>query len=513
MKKHFLVLSVWIPVALYGVASAQEPGASPVPAGSASSANSSTSSEGPPPSAAPPAASQQQPLAGDRAPGELELERKRIDELNQRVTDLAAALDQARASEAEAQEGSASVRKLELYGFFDASFAKITPIRRTRTLTVNGQPQNRKVSFWDGIMPDHGQFLMTNINLYIASQLTHTVSSLVELRFGYQPLGEETNYSAAGMTQYQRTDTSVRDNLSGSPYYLGGMSVVRAQVRWQPHDAIGIMVGRFLTPFGIWNVDHGTPILPTVRYPALMTYRIIPLAQTGAQALGRFFVYDSGYVDYALTASNGRTPTDGWTSLASSYGGGIRLKFTHDTPEFTASFGGYGYAGTYKDVSKRIDSMSPFHVNTDVTEAYKEQAWALDAQVKFKGVWLQAEAAQRRVGYTTRPGRMYGGTARSTTEFEADFVSTAVYGFLGYELPLSRWIGSTKIMPYLMAERMTDNDNTYYKGTGYYAGLNVKPIPAVALKAEGLCYLHENDDTQPMPMNFWGLSTQVAVAF
>jgi hypothetical protein len=157
--------------------------------------------------------------------------------------------------------------------------------------------------------------------------------------------------------------------------------------------------------------------------------------------------------------------------------------------------------------------MSPFHVTTDTAEAYREQAFSVDAQVKFKGVWLQAEAAQRRVNYTSRPGRLYGGTARSKTELEADYVSSAVYGFLGYELPLSRWIGSTKIMPYLMAERMIDNDNTYYKGTGYYAGINVKPIPAVALKAEGLCYLHENDKTQPMPMNFWGLSTQLAVAF
>ena len=47
----------------------------------------------------------------------------------------------------------------------------------------------------------------------------------------------------------------------------GSIILERAYIQWSKLDWLGVRVGQFLTPYGIWNVDHGTPTLITMFRP------------------------------------------------------------------------------------------------------------------------------------------------------------------------------------------------------------------------------------------------------
>jgi hypothetical protein len=121
---------------------------------------------------------------------------------------------------AELQEGQAQISaeppsdlgKTKVFGFFATSFAKIDYSRKDSALKL--------------VIPLGGNssFLLTSLNVYLANQITQHLKFLAELRFTYQPLGTEISREAyyvlpAGSkmnlgTQYERTDTTVRDPSS-----------------------------------------------------------------------------------------------------------------------------------------------------------------------------------------------------------------------------------------------------------------------------------------------------------
>lgn len=429
--------------------------------------------------------------AGDGRLDALELEnaalRERLDRVEQRLDDVeTAAFDEA--------AGSEELERLTVSGFFDVSFARFF---------------TDEDSMFDGILPEHGSFFLQNLNLYFNSQLTDTVSSLIELHFTPLPMGQEEAYEIAGMgVDYERTDTTVATPFTDEKVALGGVGIERAYLKWQPRDWFGVVVGRYLTPYGIWNVDHGTPLLLTVRYPYVQILQIVPSHQLGLQALGRFIPRNGFFIDYAITLSNGRGPTESAWDLDENKGAGLRLRFAYEGDDVKVAVGGYGYVGDVTDIKKTMVVTPSFDVDIETTEEYREYATSVDIRIEAFGVLFQTEWARGLNLYSVRPLR----TSSRGPGYQPDYVASSCYGLLGYTLPVARFIGGVLITPYVMYE-YAENDDTAVERIGrgqvIAGGLNVKVLPEVAIKAE---YGHKFT-TEIGHSNFDMVAAQIAVAF
>lgn len=206
-------------------------------------------------------------------------------------------------------------------------------IERERTVRIYG--------FADmGIMrtlpPEEGQlasqftvpltFYLGRLNLYFDSKPAQHFRFLAETRLSMYPSGSIAGYSDTG--QILRTSTVVAD-VAGPDQTTstswGGIILERAALDWTRYPFLSIRAGLFLTPFGIYNVDHGTPTLIAVSLPIYISQRWIPVRQTGLQVFG-IHPIERWELGYAATVSNGRS--DGVLDVgdSKSYGGRIFMR-------------------------------------------------------------------------------------------------------------------------------------------------------------------------------------------
>ena len=246
--------------------------------------------------------------------------------------------EEAELAELESAESQEVDKRFLIYGFFDLTLFFYD--------TYEGESS-------DGLFVDSLSFTINRLNLFFASQMTESLSVLAEIRFTFLPLGDETQFAEPLFlgTEYERTDTQVRDAFSQEIFHLGGVVIDRLHLTWSPFDFFNVMAGRFLTPWGIWNVEHGSPVVIPTRHPYLMYQGAIPLAQTGVQIYGRVFPATGFHIDYAVSASNGRGPTEAVYDLKHQKALGFKLKFTYENSDVLASLGGYFYWGTTRDVT------------------------------------------------------------------------------------------------------------------------------------------------------------------
>jgi hypothetical protein len=313
---------------------------------------------------------------------------------------------------------------------------------------------------------------------------------------------------------------------------LGGVALERVHLTYSPRDWFNILAGRYLTPYGIWNIDHGSPVLLPVRPPYMQARGMVPRAQTGLQAFGRFFPLPTLFVDYAVTLSNGRGPMEQLFDLDENKGVGLRLRLSYQKKQVKIAVGGYGYYGTYTDTKKALvialnpdytlnnDEEFPVTGRTTITEAYREIIGSADFLLEVHGVRLQGEYVHRFVDYT-KPARLgletillnqgNSDVGLDQALYAADFQGDGVYGLLAWELPLSRWLGPVLLTPYFMYEYGEPQDNfTGFSQQFFQVGLNVKPSAFVTLKLE-YAYLLPNEAA---PVNFMQyINAQLAVSF
>ena len=81
----------------------------------------------------------------------------------------------------------------------------------------------------------------------------------------------------------------------------------RLYLEWTLHRFVTVRGGQFLTPFGIWNVDHGSPVYIPVQRPYIVNSNssYFPERQTGLELLGRWDISNRSSLGYHLTLSNG----------------------------------------------------------------------------------------------------------------------------------------------------------------------------------------------------------------
>ncbi|MBK9576992.1 MAG: hypothetical protein IPO40_07960 [Fibrobacteres bacterium] len=198
-----------------------------------------------------------------------------------------------------------------------------------------------------------------------------------------------------------------------------GISLPRIHADISISDELNFRVGKFVTPAGIWNVDHGSPAILTVRQPYQTSFfPIFPEAQTGIQAFGKTVAADQD-LSYAGWMSTGRggmdvlgrydygqdpQNLDDWavgTHLQADLGflDGIRLGGTfhtgtvRETEEWaTVPVNSFDVATTMP-----ISDLAKTTVVTNQQQYTRELCYGLDTKVSWKKLLVQGEINHRKV--------------------------------------------------------------------------------------------------------------------
>jgi len=316
--------------------------------------------------------------------------------------------------------------KLSLYGFMDMGLQR-------RWLP--------KTSFYGQITPTNKTtFILGNVNLYLDARPTEQLRALVEVRFTNLPHGAETGVGGLG-GEYKRTDTFVFDSsdmsgLNGVRY--GSIVLERAYMQWSFSDALTIRGGQFFTPWGIWNIDHGSPTLIPITLPSMTLLNALPRQQTGLELFGRYNRPPFS-VGYHLTISNGRTPS--LVDYTDNKAVGTRL-FMKYSGESEVQLGLTGFWGRQEDITKNLTSIAPVVIETERASALTDMGFGADLSVDYGKTRLRTEGL-----ITTR---RYDRGRRVQAQLEPPgFLDSDRIGYYGY-IVLAHRIGFLE--PYMLLD-------------------------------------------------------------
>jgi hypothetical protein len=430
-----------------------------VPAGAAAQPPPAPPTSAPAPSAEPTAADPEPPAPPPTSPETSADAAASVPDAA--TSDGAAARDEAAGEDVLAELGldpSAPVAandQLMIYGFADVGYhVSVTPYRDVIS----------------NVLPKENHFGIGNLNVYLTKKLTEQWRILAEVHFTYAPNG--TVEPDGTITQTRGSDPTD----FGRDVSWGGIEIERVYIDYDVHPNLTVQVGSFLTPYGIWNVDHGSPTIIGTSRPYVIGDQLLPERQTGLHLYGvkALAEYSLGY---HATLSNGRGPYEAFRDLDDNKGVGGRLWF--EAPwAGTLRIGASGYTGRFSDRESDVivveDGMP---VNTTPSGiAYREVGYGADVLWTRGGLHAQAEVIGRRVAYidgARSPAGMGAGFSPDSTAF-------GVYGVVGYRLD-RLW----NVMPYVMAEHYVPLTNTFVdKADAISAGLNFRPTPSVVLKAQ-----------------------------
>lgn len=381
--------------------------------------------------------------------------------------DTTAADDAAKLADFLAQDTATSGQpSLNIYGFADFNY------NRWLGLTEK----------WQNQFPEKGSFSVGRLNVYLDGNIAQDWKSLIEVRYlfvpngalppnGSMPTGVSDPVANSG-----RFNGLIADYTEyGRPIEWNGINVQRAYLEHTFTNYLSVRFGHFLTPWGIWNVDHGSPVIIGTTKPYVIEEAFFPEAQTGLDAFGSIPIGEAT-LGYHLTLSNGRGPTDAFYDLDENkaLGGRLSLKL-YRLGQIDVGFSGYG--GTYTDKRQELNAQRNGVVYFTY-EHYREISWAVDLRWLWKGLHLQTEAAvhDRVWDNDARPITILGGV-------QPDLRRYGAYFLLGYRLP---WLN---LMPYAMYQYYDTGARVVYGGTAsrsmvWSAGLNVRIKPSVVFKLE-----------------------------
>jgi hypothetical protein len=317
-------------------------------------------------------------------------------------------------------------------------------------------------------------FYVGNFNLYITKNLTESIRTMAEVRLLYLPNGGLTGGGVGPNSSGVRSNTTIGDYADfDRPLRWGGIEIERVYLEWSPLPWVTVRAGQFLTPYGVWNVDHGSPVIIPAQKPFVIGAGYFPERQTGIELYGRVEVSNYSGLGYHLTVSNGEGPVSEWAELDKNKAVGGRAFWEYrGLGEFR--LGGSAYYGRYTDSTRTVVFADTLSIVEDIQAQYDTLALGVDAVWKYGGVHLQGEWLQRQTKYTNE-GRT--GTASPTgTTFLSDTVDWGAYGLLGYRFD---WLS---VMPFVAYQQL--HSQTGLDLTGYHVGVNVRAIDAMALKLQ-----------------------------
>ncbi|HEX3776718.1 MAG TPA: hypothetical protein VHV51_19735 [Polyangiaceae bacterium] len=358
-----------------------------------------------------------------------------------------------------------SQHRLDLYGFADFTYQRLL------------LPSS---NVWVRTYPSVNSFAVGNFNLYMSSNLGDSWRALAEVRFLYLPNGATTVDPSTGAAI--RTDTTVLDYAGfEEPIRWGGISIQRIYIEHEFSGLFKLQAGQFLTPYGIWNVDHGSPTIIGIKKPFVVSDELFPEAQVGLHLYGSYF-FDPVEVGYDLTLSNGRGPVE-YQDFNDDKAVGGRVYGKTDAVG-TLTVGGSFYRGGYYDRSAQYTTTTLPDGSLGVDQTYttisRYQELSLAADVKWEyDAWLaQGEIIENETHF--KPGdRPRQSVIRPPNGLQADYRRWGAYGLVGYRLPF------VPLMPYVLVQHSIspDQPNTP-PATAYEVGVNLRPTGAVVVKLE-----------------------------
>jgi hypothetical protein len=317
-------------------------------------------------------------------------------------------------------------------------------------------------------------FVTGNINLYFDFNPHPDWRALTEVRFTSAPQGDVQNYGGLGGT-FQRTNTEQYDpngTAANAPMWGSYVALERAYIEWHHFQEFRLLVGNFFTPFGIWNVDHGSPTLISVAMPQLIQQKWTPIRQTGVQALGSFFA-DDVEIAYRAWLTNGRSeenPLDYDDNKAF----GLRLLLRRETGDFNYQVGASFHHGTVRDKAIDITGFNPVAFSSYATWEYEENIVGADVSLDIYDTRIRLEGLARHMAWKEGKQAPLGGL--SPGALQPDKWQTGGYVILAQQLP---WFG---LEPFLYSELMQQPS---FVGDGVLSaaiGLNCRFDPTAMLK-------------------------------
>jgi hypothetical protein len=362
-------------------------------------------------------------------------------------------------------------------------------------------------SAWRASLQRHPSFYIGNFNIYISKQITSSLRAFSEVRLMYLPSGSR-NFDAVTEA---RTSTAARDYADHDrPIRWGAIEIERVYLDWLIAPFLTLRAGQFLTPYGIWNVDHGSPTVIPVNRPFIVGQQLFPERQTGLELFGSTKLSANHTVVYNLTLSNGFGPVSEYRDLDDNKAIGAHLHWQYEGFG-ELRVGASGFYGRDTDALEIAASVVPGEVKfrEHIVMQSDVLSLAADLQWKYRNLLVQAELITQQRLFTDggRSGAIHPLLGRYVAP--KDTLARGGYVLVGYRFD---WLG---IMPYCVVSDMDFVDPIALHSVfavGVTGGLNIRPVDSVVLKLE---YMHAwwpdgslitSDPTQV-------LNTQLAWAF
>jgi hypothetical protein len=382
---------------------------------------------------------------------------------------------------------------LDIYGFADFTYR--------HGLIAQDSP-------WNVFLTRHPSFYVGNVNLYFDKKIASNWRSLVEARLTYLPHGARQIVLSG--------DPVSRENTRESDYTdfqrdrnVGGVMLEQVWLDYAFDPLLTFRAGQWLSPYGIWVTDHGSPVVIGVSRPFIIGSELIPERQMGLQLRGGGLLGGPFEWSYTLGLSNGRTDIAAFEDLDDNKAVTGRLAL-HVSALGDLDVGSSAYYGRHTDAQETIlFGADGLQTRELVNLKLDELVVAADAKWIVGGLHAQAEwmLYERRFVEEGRPPARTGGLLPDRRKWGA-------YGLLGYRLP---WF---PLMPYGKVEYAPENTAELLgipdRVAIFTGGLNFRPLAQVVVKGEFThAYLTEADgDTTGLsdhPIRF--IDLQVAWAY
>ncbi len=299
----------------------------------------------------------------------------------------------------------------------------------------------------------------------------------------------------------------------GARINWGGISIERAWVEYDVSPLLTIRAGQFLTPYGIWNVDHGSPVIIGIRRPWTIREQLFPERQIGLELHG-LYGFGASRIGYHLTLSNGRVNPQEVFDTDNNKGVGGRATWSHFS-DLRLTIATSFYLGSY---TERIETWKPtdrkdvFALDRQISTQYDEWSLGADARLETGGWILQSEFVLNERRYR-EPGRPQA--LGASAALRPDSRRWGTYGLVGYRTP---WHG---VMPYFVSEFYNMSPGSYETTAGSLphvvnlsGGLNVRPLPVLVVKLEGYWVTFPKAGADSWGAhNLYGVQGQVAWTF
>ncbi len=387
---------------------------------------------------------------------------------------------------------------LRIYGFTDVGF-RFHRLLDGCTDTSLCIEEGKTPSRFRNLIDEYPSFVLGNLNLYFDAEPVESFRMLTEVRLSRYPQGVESGLEFARQDNeiYDYTSSTGRNRVTWS-----GIILERAQLEWNRYDAIRVTAGYFLTPYGIWNVDHGTPTLISLALPTFFAIEYIPTHLTGLQVHGRTDVGPADFGYHAYVA-NGRSPT----VLDNNPGKGIGGRaFVEWQEPFRTMAGLSGYYEHYVDRPKEVVDLNSFTIDSDRTVDYQDWSIAADLSIDIGRTRFRGEYVLNRVDYEDGFRASPVLTRYAPDEWRQNF-----YVLLAHE------IGKTGFEPYLYGEYTRRANPTDRASSISSVGANYSFNPYTKLKTQCFYtkfYAYDEPDAPEVKQdNFITLDTRFVMAF